>query len=282
MKTAIITGATSGIGIELVRGMAAKGYRLGIVGRDPQKTDSFIQTLKTEFKGLDIIGFNCDLSELPQIKTLAEQIRQKFSSLDVLINNAGAVFSNFQTNSSGIEMTVATNHISVYALTNMLLPLLKNAASARIVITGSGSQYQVRSFDSLDVFTEQKSFNSTMAYARSKLCNGLFTMVLAEKLKGSNITVNAYHPGLVKTPIGHKNTSWLVARLWDMITMIGGISPEQGAKTGVYLATAEEVHGISGKFWDKCKEREYPPIATKELANRVWKKTEELTQIRTW
>jgi NAD(P)-dependent dehydrogenase (short-subunit alcohol dehydrogenase family) len=178
----------------------------------------------------------------------------------------------------GLEMTIATNHFAYFLLTNLLLDLIKKSDYARIVNVASESHYSGKiDFES---FQKEKGYFIMKAYGQSKLANVLFTAELAERLKGTNVTANSLHPGFVKTEIGTKDTQWYAKLFWTLASKMAGISVEDGAKTSVYLASSDEVKGVSGKYFEKCKEKEPAPLAKdKALQKELWHTSEKLCPI---
>lgn len=277
-KIILITGGSSGIGFETAKALAAKGETVFIVGRNETKTAEAVKTIIETTGNKNIKYFLADLSSQKSIRQLASQIRSELNHIDVLINNAGGVFSDFKLSEDGLEMTIATNHFSYFLLTNQLLELIKKSDAGRIVNVASGSHYRGKiDFDS---FTQNKGFFTLSAYEQSKLANVLFTQELAERLKDTHITVNSLHPGMVKTHIGNKDMPWYVSAVWSFITNLAAISVEAGAKTSVYLATSDEVKTISGKYFDKCKQKEVASRAKdKTLQKKLWEVSEQLCPI---
>jgi NAD(P)-dependent dehydrogenase (short-subunit alcohol dehydrogenase family) len=176
-------------------------------------------------------------------------------------------------------MTIATNHFAYFLLTNLLLDLIKKSEYGRIVNVASDSHY--RGVIDYESFTKNKNYFILRAYAQSKLANVLFTFELAERLKGTHVTANCLHPGFVKTDIGSKGAKWYARLLWDLYSSIGGISLEAGAKTSVYLASSEEVKGISGKYFDKCRMKEPLALAkSREAQQELWAKSEKFCPLQ--
>ncbi len=253
MKTILITGSTSGIGFETAKALAKQGNSIFVVGRDKTKVNSTIDSLKTLFPQGNHLGFVANLSSHTQVRNLAQEVKSKCSQLDVLVNNAGAYYTEQQFSEDKIEMTWATNHLTYMLLVHELMDLLKAAPKARIVNVASHSHYNGKmNFDDISL---SKKWNGYKAYEQSKLGNVLFTMELAERLKGTNITVNALHPGVVKTDIAIKNGAWYARLFWGLIKNFVAISIEQGAATSIFLASSPEVEGENGKYWDKCKHK---------------------------
>jgi len=277
-KTILITGGSSGIGLATAEALAAKGAEIIIAARSEEKLKEAVAYIKSTTDNTNVKYYVTDFSSQRSIRSLAEQVKKDYQKIDVLINNAGGVFPAFKLNEDGLEMTIGTNHFAYFLLTNLLLDLIKKSDYARIVNVASGSHYSGKiDFES---FTKDKGYFILKAYAQSKLANVLFTAYLAEKLKDTQVTVNCLHPGFVKTEIGTKGTQWYSKFFWSLSSKIGGISVADGAKTSVYLASSDEVKGISGKYFDKSKEKDPAPLSKdKELQKELWRVSEQLCPI---
>jgi retinol dehydrogenase 12 len=277
-KTVLVTGSSSGIGFETAKELARQSAEVILVARSESKLKEAIEAIKVATGNDKLRYYTADFSSQKSIRELAKQVKKDYTKLDVLVNNAGGVFPEFKLSEDGLEMTIATNHFAYFLLTNLLLDLLKNAESARIVSVASGSHYQGKiDFES---FKKEKGYFIMKAYAQSKLANVLFTKELAERLKGTRVTANCLHPGFVSTQIGNKDTSWYASLFWTLATKIGGLSVHDGAKTSVYLASSSTVNGISGKYFDKCKVKEESALAKDpKLQKELWKVSEQLCPI---
>jgi NAD(P)-dependent dehydrogenase (short-subunit alcohol dehydrogenase family) len=274
-KTVLVTGSSSGIGFETAKALAQKGAEVILVARSEQKLQEAAAEIAKQTGTVALKYYTCEFSSQKCIKQLSENIHRDYSKIDVLVNNAGAVYNEFMLSEDGLEMTIATNHFAYFLLTKLLLDLIKKSDAGRIVNVSSNSHYRGKIV--FESFTKNVGFNITKAYEQSKLANVLFTTELSEKLSGTGITVNALHPGVVKTDIGNKGTKWYASLVWSLFSGIGGISVEAGAKTSVYLATSEEVKGVSGKYFDKRKPRETSKIAQDSaLAKKLWEQTEAM------
>lgn len=276
-KVVLITGATNGIGLEAARAIAKKGARVVIVGRNPQKTHEVAAQL-TQESGAEVSAILGDLSLMRDVRKVADEFRQKFDRLDVLLNNAGAVFNTYQRTDEGNEMTFALNHLNYFLLTHLLLDMLKASAPARIINVSSDA-HRVGKLD-VDNLQSEKGFSAFGAYGRSKLENVMFTYALARRLEGTGVTVNALHPGFVRTGFGH-NMSGIFSNL-ARLAQIFAITTEQGAQTSIYLATSPEVEGVSGKYFVKSKAVKSSDASYDETAwKRLWAVSETLTGIGT-
>lgn len=248
-KTVLITGATNGIGKEAARGLAKLGARVLIVGRDAQKCAQTVAELQTSTGNQAIEALRADLSALSEVRRLADEVKARCPRLDVLLNNAGAYFDKRLTSADGYEMTFALNHLSYFYLTNLLLDLLKASAPARIVNVSSDAHRFAR----LNLINPHKPpvYSGFRIYGESKLANVVFTYELARRLEGTGVTVNAMHPGFVRSGFGRNNTG-LIAKIFGAMQRFA-LTPEQGADTLIYLASSPEVEGVSGKYFTKRK-----------------------------
>lgn len=268
-KIVLVTGSSSGIGLATAEALAAQGAQIILTARSEEKLKEAASQIAGKTGNKNISYHIADFSSQKSIRALADQIKKSYPRIDVLINNAGAVFPEFKLSEDGLEMTIATNHFAYFLLTNLLLELIKKSDYARIVNVASGSHYQGK-IDT-ESFTKDKGYFILNAYAQSKLANVLFTFYLAEQLKGTQVTVNCLHPGFVKTDIGNKETQWYSRLFWTLSSKIAGISVASGAKTSVYLASSESVKGVTGKYFDKCKEKDPAPLAKDEqLQKDLW------------
>ena len=274
-KTCLVTGATDGIGYVAARELAALGAGIIMVGRNLAKTEAAAERITFETRNDKVTYLLADLSSQQEIRRLAGQVRELTPRLDVLLNNAGAIFLSNRTSVNGIEMTFALNHLGYFLLTTLLLDLLKDSAPARIVNVSSSSHYEPRELTLADLPAPGKGRNYR-AYGRSKLCNVLFTYELARRLEGSGVTVNALHPGLVRTNIARNNG--LLGLLGNFFIRLRGISTERGAETLVYLSASPEVEGVTGKFFIDCRAVPSSDLSyDTALAGRLWDLSESLT-----
>ena len=274
-KTCLVTGATDGIGYVAARELAGMGARVIMVGRNPAKTEAARKQVISETGADHVDCLLAELSSQQDVRRLAGQVRELAPRLDVLLNNAGAIFLSRQTSVDGIEMTFALNHLGYFLLTTLLLDLLKDSAPARVVNVSSSSHYEPRELR-LEDLPRPGSGRSYRAYGRSKLCNVLFTYELARRLEGSGVTANALHPGLVRTNIARNNG--IMGWIGNFFIGVRGISPDRGAETLVYLAASPEVEGVTGKFFIDCRAVHSSDLSyDAALARRLWELSEELT-----
>ncbi len=273
-KHVVITGATDGIGKVTARQLLSRGADLTIISRNPEKLKKVAEELALATQKPAPRTFVADLSLPSEIRRVAGEVMQALPHIHVLINNAGAYFAEREVNAAGLEMTFGLNHVNYFLLTHHLLPHLKKAAGARIVSVSSDAHYGCEL--DLDDLQGEKSFKGWRAYQRSKLCNILFTRELSERLKGSGVSANCLHPGFVASKFGHNNKGWLNP-LIKVGQTIFAISPEKGAETSVYLATAPEVAKVTGRYFSNCREKEVSRQAQdSQVQKRLWLETEKL------
>ena len=271
----MITGGSDGIGYVAARELARMGATVVIAGRNNTKTAAAVARIIGETGNRDVRYLLADLSSQGDVRRLADQVKQQIPSLDVLVNNAGAIFLSNRRSVDGIEMTFALNHLGYFLLTTLLLDLLKASTPARIVNVSSSSHFSAGNFR-LEDLPKPGSNSGYRAYGRSKLCNILFTYELARRLEGSGVTVNALHPGLVRTNIARNNG--LLGRVVNFFIGTRGVDAVKGAETLNYLATSPEVAGTTGKFFVDC--RAVPSSALSYdggLASDLWELSERLT-----
>jgi len=273
-KKCLVTGATSGIGEAIALALAQKGAEVIIVSRNEEKCARIVSQIQEQSGNSAISYFRANLSSQQGIRLLAAEVKKKYSTLDVLVNNAGGFFWKRQESVDGIEMTFALNHLNYFLLTNLLLDLLHKTPSARIVNTSSGvHNNQVIDFNDLQL---KKNYLHFRAYGKSKLANLYFTYELARRLNGSGITVNAFNPGFTKSNISREGN--LAAQIIMPMTNIFSIPTEKGADSGVYLASSPEVESITGKYFFERKPIPSSDISyDEEIAQRLWIFSEELT-----
>lgn len=276
-KTCVITGATSGIGYGIAKGLASKNFALILIGRDPKKGELVVENLKNHANHPNITYYNIDLCSQKQIRHTGEQIKNHHPKIDVLINNAGVWTSRCELTDEKIEKQFAVNHLAYFLLTHLLYRNIAKSPDGRIINMGSDShRYGKMNFNDLNL---ERSYHGLKAHGQSKLANLLFTYELHRIKKHDHVSVYCVQPGLVKTDIGVKHTNSFHSLMWKL-RRLGGMTPEQAAETAIYLATAPEVAGNSGLYWDKCRPK--PSSARSKDpydAARLWKISEQLCGI---
>ena len=263
----VLTGGTSGLGFRAaeVLGKEIKN-KIILIGSNKQKGETSVRNLIKQTSNNNISFIQCDLSSISQIKSLADKLN-KFK-IDILINNAGALFFSRKESVDKIEKTFALNHLSYFILTNILLKYKVIKTGGRIVNVASGAHRGVKlDFTNLEMKT---NYNGWIAYKKSKLCNILFTKKLSELTKKNKMTVNCLHPGFVKTQFG-KNNSGLASLAIKFLMYFFAISVEEGAETILFLATDKNIKNITGKYFYRSKIKEPSIFAQSQKdADLLW------------
>jgi NAD(P)-dependent dehydrogenase (short-subunit alcohol dehydrogenase family) len=273
-KTCVVTGASSGIGFETALELARRGARVTLVSRSAERCQAAAERIRQETGNAEVGYIAADLSLLAEVRRAAEEILKREERLDVLVNNAGGFFWKRMETAEGLEMTFALNHLNYFLLTNLLLEKLKASAPSRIVCVSSDAHRGGRlNFDDLQ---NKRKYAGFPAYAQSKLMNVLFTYELSRRLAGSGVTANALHPGFVASGFGKNNG--LLFRVAMPLAQLGAISPQEGARTSITLASSPELEGVSGKYFTKEKEVQSAPASyDEESARRLWDVSLQLT-----
>lgn len=262
-QVVLVTGATSGIGLATAAELARRGARVLVHGRTPAKTKAALNALQRDTGSRDFVPISGDLSSLSQTYDVANQVLAADRRLDVLINNAGVFMQRRVVTADGMETTFQVNHIGYFLLTQLLLDRLRESAPSRVVVVSSNTH---RSADlAWDNLQGERAYDGFSAYARSKLCNVLFTLALARRIAGSGVTANALHPGVINTN--------LMRAGWGG----GGGSLAAGARTSVYLADSQAVAETSGQYFvDERLAQPSPRSLDEGLQARLWEVSETL------
>lgn len=262
-KVCLVTGATDGVGKVTARVLAERGATVIGVGRNPAKIETTLAEIGSTPGTLEFL--TADLSSLAQVRRLAQEFREKHDRLHLLVNNAGALFTSYRETEDHIEMTFALNHLSYFLLTNLLLEVIISSAPSRIInVASDAHENGTINFDDL---YHRQHYSGWAAYNASKLANILFTYELARRLDDSGVAVNTVHPGFVNTNFSR------AAKL----NMRGPLTSEEGADTQIWLATADEVEGVTGKYF--VRRRDIPSSNEsydKAVAQRLWDVSAEL------
>lgn len=293
-KTAVVTGSTSGIGRETALSLGRLGTRVVVHGRDEESGRDVVESF--ESLAGDAVFIPADFSTTDAVREFADEVRAELDRLDVLINNAGGMFSKGRLNEQGAEFTFAVNHLGPYTLTSELLGILSDTAnrervqepSGRIVVTASNAHRRAEM--DFDAFRSvEKGYGGFDAYCRSKLANILFTRELARRLESTDVplTANSLHPGAIPGSgfvrglplplrVGAKAVSslpgFLESRLFTTV--------REGARTVVYLAASSDLDGVSGQYFADMKTRRPSEEALdEENARRLWEFSEEITGV---
>ena len=237
----LVTGANTGIGFEIARGLARTGARVALACRDPIKGEAARKKIADDTGNAAVDLLVVDLASQRSIRSAAREFSASHAALDVLVNNAGVAVPSRRESPDGIELTFATNVLGYYLLTALLLDSLRRAPAARIVNVASKMAYGL---DLADVEFKRRRYDISIAYAQSKQADRMLTWYLARQLRGSPVTANAMHPGGVNTALLHA-----------LAPGFRGVSPAQGADTAVWLATSPELKGVGGRFWSDRREQ---------------------------
>ena len=275
-KTVVMTGATSGIGEVAAAALARLGARIVFVARDPARAAATLARLEAAAPGRGHRFHLADLSRIVETKRIGAAVAASEPRIDALINNAGAIFSARRVTAEGLEMTFALNHMAYFVLTACLRDRLVASAPARVVSTASAAHAGARlAFDDLQC---ARDYNGQRAYRRSKLANILFTRELALRLSGTGVTANCLDPGFLASRFGDEAGGWL-GWAFAAAKRFAAISPEEGADTLVYLASAPEVAETSGEYFVKRKPAKTSSAARDEAAaSRLWRRSEAIVE----
>jgi NAD(P)-dependent dehydrogenase (short-subunit alcohol dehydrogenase family) len=272
-RTFLITGANAGIGYATATDLARRGARVHIACRSEAKGKAAAAAIAAQTGSDQIRVLRLDLANLAKVREAATEFLALGEPLHVLINNAGVAGQRGLT-ADGFELHFGINHLGHFALTQLLLPLLEQSGPARIVNVASEAHQQAKGIDYDALRSRTKGLTGMSEYAVSKLCNVLYTQELARRLGSTKVTTYALHPGVVASEIWRR-VPWPARQIMKrrMLTI------EQGARTSLYCATSPDVAGQSGKYYDKCKEAEPNPVATPEMAARLWEYSEKWTAV---
>jgi retinol dehydrogenase-14 len=276
-KVVLITGGTSGIGRAAATALAARGAEVIVTGRSRERGEAAIEEIRRASGNEGVSLALADLTVQAEVRRLAEEFGRSHDRLDVLINNAGAVFSKREETVDGIERTLALNHLAPFLLTNLLLGLIKDSAPSRIITVSSEARRRAEiDFDDLQ---SERNYRGFQVYGNSKLANILFTYELAERLRGTGVTANCVHPGPVSTNFGMNNGGLMVLLFRALKPFMR--TPEQGADTLIYLASSPEVEGVSGRYFaDRKVISSFEEPHDVSVQRRLWEESEELTNLK--
>ena len=275
-KVFLITGATEGIGKAAALEFCKRGAQVVLVGRSKEKSERVVTELKSQSQSDKIDLLLGDLSSLAEVRAVAAAFRAKYDRLDVLVNNAGALFNDYKLSADGFEMTFALNHLSYFLLTHELLPLLKKTPGSRVISTSS-SAHQTGKMDLAFIAKRDGKSSGFGSYGDSKLANILFTRALARRAK--EVAVNCFHPGFVQTGFGQNNTG-MMAGLISFTAKLFARTPEKGAETLVWLAVSPDAAKLSGEYCHDCRPKKTTKLAQDEAAAEgLWSLSEKLCGI---
>ena len=273
-KTCLITGATDGIGKQTALELALQGFNLGLVGRNLEKGASVVSELIHETGNNSIRFHYADLSIMKSVQNLVVEIKRTYETIDVLLNNAGAYFSKLKMTDEGFEKTFALNHLSYFYLTTHLLEIVKHGIPGRIINVASTAHKNTElDFEDIQGINDYKGWP---AYGRSKLMNIMFTYECHRRFEDSRVTFNCLHPGFVNSNFGNNNSGFARSSI-NLAKSIFAINVMMGAKTSVFLASADEVENISGKYFDKCKAKKSSKVSyIVKDQKQLWETTEDM------
>lgn len=269
-KTCLVTGANAGIGKETVAGLAVRGARVLMVCRHRGRGERAIRQIRRRVPRADLELLLADLSRIREVHGLVGEVERRVDRLDVLVSNAGVYSARRRETEEGFERTFTVNHLAPFVLVRGLLDLLRRSTPARVVVVASAAHFH-GTIALEDLQAERRRYSGWRAYSQSKLANVLFAAELARRVPAAEVTANSLHPGVVATQILLRGLvpKWL-ARPWT-------ITPEEGARTPVYLATSPEVAGVSGRYFDECESREPSAEAQDpKVASRLWTVSRQL------
>jgi NAD(P)-dependent dehydrogenase (short-subunit alcohol dehydrogenase family) len=279
-KRCIVTGATSGIGKEIARGLLQRGAHVGIVARNPDKTADTVDELRASVPGAEIDTFIADLSELEQVRSVAKTLEASWDHVDVLVNNAGINTASAAPTAEGFDPMLVTNYLAPWLLTHLLLDSLRAGAPARVVHVASEAHRLSDKLDpdNLTDFSPSNALETQRLYGRTKLALILATQELADRVEPSVITDNAMCPGLVATNLAGDSTATRLAALASRTPLVR--RPEQGASLAIRLAVDPQYEGVTGGFFSSTPGAgllpPHPARRDRELQRRLWERTAEL------
>ncbi|XP_068231279.1 retinol dehydrogenase 11-like isoform X2 [Palaemon carinicauda] len=276
-KTAIVTGSSAGIGKETARDLARQGARVILACRNVQKAQKVADDIIGTTGNGQVFVKQLDTSDLASVRKFAKEIIDTEKELHILVNNAGTLSASVKTlTSDGLELTMATNHFGHFLLTNMLLDLLKKSAPSRVVNVSSNGHYFCKNFVVDDLNYEKRPFPGSIAsYGQTKLANILFTVELAERMKGTGVTTNSIHPGAVNTEIFLKTNYKITGLVVGFIFKLMAKDEALGAQTTIHLAVSDDVENISGEYFADCKiAKRSEQAKDRGLAKKLWEVSE--------
>lgn len=277
-KTCMVTGANSGIGKATALGLAQMGANVVMVARDRARGEVAQNEVKAKSGNNSVDLLVADLSSQESIRKLVENFKQHYKQLHVLINNAGVFMLTRRETVDGLEVTFAVNYLAPFLLTNLLLDVLKASAPARIV--NVSSEAHENGYIKMDDLQAKKNYRPFRAYGQSKLALVMFTYELARRLQGTGVTANCLHPGFVATNIGQSGVVPVARPVAKFVLSFLGISPEEGAKTSIYLATSTDVEDVTGKYFVKSVISRSAPISYDEsLQRQLWDESAKLVKL---
>jgi retinol dehydrogenase 14 len=278
-RTVLVTGGTSGIGRATAAGLAARGARVGITGRDLARTRAAAAEIAAATGNPAVDAFAADVASQADVRRLAADVRGAYPQIDVLVNNVGGFWSGRHVTTDGLEHTFAVNHLAAFLLTHLLAESLGAADAARVV-TVSSDAHRAGEID-FDDLQGERGYSGGRAYSQSKLANVLFTYELSRRLAATGITATTLHPGVVRTRFAAEDPSPAWRILLPLVRPFLA-SPERGAATSVYLAASSEVAGVTGRYFVRSAPRRSSAASyDRAVAARLWEISAELVDLET-
>ena len=278
-KTVVVTGANTGIGKETAVALARVGARVVVTSRDAAKGEAAVRDIRADSGSGAVEVLPLDLADQRSIRAFADELLAATDRIDVLVNNAGIVLAHRTETVDGFETTFGVNHLGSFVVTDLLLDRIRASAPARIVNVSSHAHKQARKGLDFDDLQSERSYKPFDVYAKTKLANIHFTNVLAERLDGTGVTVNALHPGFVASRFGRDGDGGTLAEIAMVLGRPLAISPEKGARTSVWAASAPELATTTGGYFYKCAPATTSRAAQDaDAARRLWDVSEQLVR----
>jgi NAD(P)-dependent dehydrogenase (short-subunit alcohol dehydrogenase family) len=277
-KLGLVTGATNGLGLATAIELARRGARILAVARNGERGARAVAEVSAAVPGASIEVLECDLSRLGAVRKLAADVAERHPDLDVLLNNAAVSMFSRELTEDGLETSFVVNHLAPFLLTSLLVPTLRSRPEARVITVASDNHKGVKNIP-WDDLQGEREFKPLAAYNRTKLMNVWFTQILAERLAGTTVTANCVSPGFVRTGLA-RNATGPFAFFIRNIAPLFQSSPEAGARTAVYVASAPDLSGVSGQYFAKSALAKPGGLAgDREMALRLWDLSEKLTGV---
>ncbi len=274
-KIVLVTGANSGMGKATAAKLADTGARVVMLCRDRTRGEAAFKEVLEQDRSRKLDLLQCDLADMSDIRRFTDEFKNRYGRLDILVNNAGVICVDRRETKDGLELQFGVNHIGHFLLTVRLLDIMPQHAGTRIVVVGSGAHKAGRiHFEDINL---TKGYNVVSAYGQAKLANLLFTRELARRLAGTGITVNCCHPGAVATSMGVDRNTGFGKTLTGLLSPFF-LTPEEGARTALFLALDPSVEDITGEYFYKCKKAKSSKASrNEELTKKLFELSEKLT-----
>jgi NAD(P)-dependent dehydrogenase (short-subunit alcohol dehydrogenase family) len=276
-STVVVTGANTGIGKETAIGLAAAGARVVITSRDERRGADAVAEIRARSGNDRVEVMTLDLADFASVRAFAAQLAGTHERLDVLVHNAGLVLGARHETVDGNEATLQVNHLGPFLLTALLRDRLVGSAPSRVVVVASDAHKQARRGLELDDLQSTRRYRAFRVYAKTKLANILFTRELARRLTGTGVTANSLHPGFVASRFARDGDTGLLGRLAMPLLRPVALSPEQGARTSIFVASEPSLAAITGEYWYKCA-LATPSASARDddAARQLWDVSEQL------